>query len=374
MAIRKRSWKKPNGETGEAWVVDYQSNGKRHIKTFQTKREAVAFRDKTGVEVRHGHHVADSVSITVAEAGAVWIGACELGRGDNPPCERATLANYKAYLKHHIAPAIGTAKLSQLTRANVASFRDHLLKKLSRSLAKKVFICFHGILSEAELRGYVGSNVAANVKIGHMGRHKEPVAIPTRAEAKSIMDTLHKLATNKFGRRWRVLFATAIHSGFRASELRGLPWDAVNLKAGTITVKQRADRYCVIGPPKSVAGRRTICIPSFLVTMLREWKLECAPGPFVFGNSKGKVQTLSDIHTGGWNPLQKAAKISRLNFHSLRHFRASMLIADGANPKEVMVEMGHANIAMTFDLYGHLFQDDAAHTRRAERAERLAII
>ena len=135
-----------------------------------------------------------------------------------------------------------------------------------------------------------------------------------------------------------------------------------------------SDRYCVIGPPKSVAGRRTICIPSFLVTMLREWKLECAPGPFVFGNSKGKVQTLSDIHTGGWNPLQKAAKISRLNFHSLRHFRASMLIADGANPKEVMVEMGHSSIAMTYDLYGHLFTDDAAHTRRAERAERLAII
>ena len=300
MAIRKRSWKKPNGETGEAWVVDYQANGKRHIKTFKTKKEATAFRDATGVEVRQGRHVADSVSITVAEAGAVWIKACELGRGDNTPCERATLANYKAYLKHHIVPAIGKVKLNQLTRGNVAAFRDHLLTKLSRSLAKKVFICFGGILSEAELRGYVGSNVAANVKIGNMGRHKEPVVIPSKAEVKSIMDTLHKLATNKFGRRWRVLFATAIHSGFRASELRGLPWDALNLKAGTITVKQRADRYCVIGPPKSVAGRRTICIPSFLVTMLREWKLECAPGPFVFGNSKGKVQTLSDIHTGGW--------------------------------------------------------------------------
>ena len=100
--------------------------------------------------------------------------------------------------------------------------------------------------------------------------------------------------------------------------------------------------------------------------MLREWKMECAPGPFVFGNSKGKIQTLSDIHTGGWNPLQKAAKIvtpdgePRLNFHCLRHFRASMLIADGANPKEVMVEMGHSNIAMTYDLYGHLFTDDDA--------------
>jgi hypothetical protein len=49
-----------------------------------------------------------------------------------------------------------------------------------------------------------------------------------------------------------------------------------------------------------------------------------------------------------------------------------MLIKDGANPKEVMVEMGHSNIAMTYDLYGHLFTDEDADTRRAERAERLA--
>ena len=92
----------------------------------------------------------------------------------------------------------------------------------------------------------------------------------------------------------------------------------------------------------------------------------------------GTVQLLSDIHTTGWRPLQVAAKITkadgspRLNFHCLRHFRASMLIEDGANPKEVMVEMGHSNIAMTYDLYGHLFTDEDADTRRAERAERLA--
>jgi integrase len=63
---------------------------------------------------------------------------------------------------------------------------------------------------------------------------------------------------------------------------------------------------------------------------------------------------------------------SRFNVHCLRHFRASLLIEDGANPKEVMVEMGHSNIAMTYDQYGHLFTDADADSRRAERAERLA--
>ena len=87
MAVRKRTWTKPNGEIGKSWVADYKSNGKRHIKTFPTRKQAVAFRNKTGVEISEGRHVADSVSITVAEAAEIWIKAVELGRGDNPPAE-----------------------------------------------------------------------------------------------------------------------------------------------------------------------------------------------------------------------------------------------------------------------------------------------
>ena len=62
----------------------------------------------------------------------------------------------------------------------------------------------------------------------------------------------------------------------------------------------------------------------------------------------------------------------KYNLHSLRHFRASLLIADGANPNEVQAEMGHSTITVTYDLYGHLFKDDAADKLRRDRAERLA--
>ena len=279
MAVRKRTWTKPNGETGEAWVVDYKSSGKRHLKTFPTRKEAVAFSNKAGVEISEGRHVADSVSITVAEAAAIWIKAVELGRGDNPPAEYGTLRPYRSNLKHHILPAMGKLRLNQLTRANVATFRDHLLAKLSRAMAKKVLTSFKGILSEAEARGYVVGNVAKSVKIGGKGRHKEPIAIPSKADVKAIMAKLDEWATDKTWRRWRALIATAIYTGLRASEIRGLPWDAVDLKAGTITVKQRADERGVIGSPKTLSSRRTISIPSFLVTMLRAMEDRIQPWP-----------------------------------------------------------------------------------------------
>ena len=99
--------------------------------------------------------------------------------------------------------------------------------------------------------------------------------------------------------------AGSVQANFAAC--RGMPY----LKAGTITVKQRADERGVIGPPKTVASRRTISISSFLVTMLRQWKIECTPGPLVFGNSRGHVQTLSDIHERAWRPLQRAVRITK---------------------------------------------------------------
>jgi integrase len=372
MSVHKRRWKSPSGKIKEAWVADYMAGGKRHIKTFATAREAKAY-------VPPAEGIPTPESLFVYQAAEIWIQAVTHGRKDNGPAEYSTLRQYKSHLKHHILPAIGDKKLSQLTKVDVAAFRDHLLTKLSRPMAKKVLTSFKGILSEAESRGLIPTNIASSSTIGAKGRHKKHIEIPSKAEIRAILAELDKRATDYSGRRWRALFAVAIYSGFRSSEIRGLMWDAVDLKAGNLTVKQRADERGVIGPIKNASSLRTISIPAFLVTMLRNWKIECPPGQLVFPNTRGNVQSNADIHQRGWHPVQIAARVTKangkpkLNFHCLRHFRASLLIEDGANPKEVMAEMGHANIAMTYDLYGHLFTDEDADKRRKERAERLAV-
>jgi integrase len=169
------------------------------------------------------------------------------------------------------------------------------------------------------------------------------------------------------------MVATAIHTGIRASELRGLPWSSVDLKHGKIKIVQRADENGVIGKTKSKAGKRTINIPGDLVQILREWKLESVGHGLVFPTSSGKPESLPNIYNRCWKPLLEAARMpGRYNWHSLRHFHASLLIDDGANPKEVQVELGHASIKITYDIYGTLFRDEAADKSRKERADRLA--
>lgn len=406
MAIRKRRWKTSKGEPREAWQLDYvDQHGERQRKNFEKKADAVAYETTVRVQVRDGTHVPPSRDVTLKDAADIWIDAVKVGRGDKPPAERSTVRQYEYHRDTYLDPMLGTVKLGQLNQARVMAFRDELLSKLSRPLAKKVLASLKGILSEAQDRGLVATNYAAKVKIGNATRDDEGAAdVPAIADIKAILAKLDELATSngtpigqitaKAWNRRRVLLCTAIHTGMRASELRGLAWDAIDLGNGVIHVRQRADEWGVIGSPKSKAGRRSIPVPPSLVSMLREWKLACPPGDLVFPSDEGRPQSLSNIYNRAWKPIQLAAGVCdpvkgddgkvkrdkdgkpvmapRYNFHGLRHFHAAMLIADGANPKEVQVEMGHSSIQVTFDVYGSLFKDEDSERRQKARAGRLA--
>jgi integrase len=80
----------------------------------------------------------------------------------------------------------------------------------------------------------------------------------------------------------------------------------------------------------------------------------------------------------------KAAKLKRLTLHECRHTFASLMIAAGVNAKALSTFMGHANISITLDRYGHLMPGSeaeaaqlldtylAAQRERAEHAARAA--
>jgi integrase len=57
--------------------------------------------------------------------------------------------------------------------------------------------------------------------------------------------------------------------------------------------------------------------------------------------------------------------LERIGLHEARHTFASLMIAAGVNAKALSTIMGHATIAFTFDVYGHLMPggEDEARER-----------
>src|SRR5262245_29939136 len=110
MSVRSRRWRSPAGEMKSAWVADYfDQHGDRHLKTFAKKRDADAYHAQVAIDVRAGTHTADSGSISVAQAGELWL-QDRTAAGLEP----TTLVAYRIYVTRHITPGIGAAKLSQL--------------------------------------------------------------------------------------------------------------------------------------------------------------------------------------------------------------------------------------------------------------------
>jgi integrase len=376
MAVWKRKWKTSLGEEREAWVIEYRDgNGRRHLETFPRKKDADARHAEVKVDVRAGVHVATSQSVTVREAAESWITAGQAAR-----LERSTIKQYREHVDQHIVPLLGRVKLSALSVPAIRKFEDKLREEgRSPAMVRKVMGSLSSILADAQEQGLAARNVVRDLRRNRRrgkerhaerrqkGKLKVGVDIPTPDEIRTL------LASAKG--RWRPVLVTAVFTGLRASELRGLRWSDVNLKAQELHVRQRADRFNELGRPKSHAGERTVPFPKELANMLREWKLACpkGEGDLVFPNGIGKVESLANIINRGLIPAQLEAGIvgadNRAKYtgmHALRHFFASWCIIRtkdgglGLPPKNVQERLGHAGITITLDRYGHLFKGDDA--------------
>lgn len=369
-SVRKREWTNRDGTKTVKWLVDYKDQfGKRRFRNFNLKREADAWIVGAAWEVATGVHTADSQTITVAEACEMWIRTAEANDR-----ERGTIQQYRQLADLHIKPLIGAEKLSRLTRPKAEAFRDELLKTRSKAMTGKAVRALSSVLREAMRHGVLSQNVASDVKVTRSSRERSKVVIPTMAELRSLL--------GKAGDDFRPFLMTALMTGLRSSELRGLPWSDINLQLGTITVSQRADKYCQVGPPKSAAGYRTIPIGSALIALLEEWKPRCPKGEkdLVFPNSVGGVQDYAHLLRRNFFPLQIAAGVcvpqlvagrprlddagrtimkARYGLHALRHAAASAWIKQRIDLKRLQTWIGHENIQLTLDTYGHLIEDAA---------------
>jgi len=445
--VKPRSWTGADGKLHKAWRVSYtDAQGKRHKPQFATKREADEFRDKAVGEVRSGTHTPDSQSITLEKAGESWLKQRELDG-----IEETSLASYRSRFNLHLKPrAIASEKLSRITRPMVVALKKELQTDLSAAMARKVMTTLKMIMNHAIDEGTVAVNVAGTVKFRKPPR-PEPVVIPTKEDLEKLIggsallpDDLRLYATlppakertelAQAGKsrlmeaiaaearprkralliqiaRTHAMVVTAIWTGLRASEARGLRWDNVNFSTKTITVVERADIFGKIGAPKSKTSVRNIPMSPLVLAALTEWRKICPSGQdnLVFPNPDGKNASHTNFVKREWYELQEALgwvmpsgrfrqtlkKIdggvtvaeevlnkdgkrieileTRYNWHTLRHAFASLCCEMGFPPKKIQGLMGHATISITMDLYSHLWPSEDDDHARFEKAQTAVI-
>jgi integrase len=401
-SIKRRAWTTSKGERREAWVVRYaDQDGTWRLKTFERQKDAKEWLPAIQVEVKTGQHVPDSKAPTVAAAAGAWI---EQGEVDG--LESSTMRQRRLHIDRHIVPLLGAD--TKLVRADLAAFRNDLLRSCSKPMAKKIMTSFKAILKQAKL-AHLAANIDPIEKKGQAKRHKKPlkvgVDIPTAPEVKALIEA------TAGDPKARALACLAGFAGLRASEMRGLAWPNVKLDQHKVTVEERADENCDIGSPKSGAAHREIGLNATTVEALRAWKLAQPPivtkdddgkeirrpRTLVFGTASDRPDRLPNIHRRLIGPAMVKAGVAlqvldgsgkpvvdkdgkpvmrpkyKKPLHCLRHFAiSSWLRTCGGDFKAVQVRAGHATLALTLDTYGHLLDNAGEHDQMAA-AEKLVL-
>lgn len=314
-------------------------------------------------EVQHGTHTPASQSKTIAEIADDWL----VEKESVDQIERSTLKSYRNHVNGYIKPFFGTLKLSELTTPRVAKFKVHLSRKCrTLTMARMVLSSFKALIAFAKVSGAISSNPTLEVKFGiDKKRDKPQIEVGKDVPSKSEIQAIIESATG----RWRPLLITAIFTGMRSSELRGLRWSDVNWESRYISVTQRADEFGEIGSPKSKKGRRQIPMSKMVVNALKEWKLRCPKSvlDLVFPNGAGNIEYHTNIVHRGFGELQdKLGMVDehgkpKYGMHALRHFCASHWLDLGVKPMQVQEWLGHSSYNVTMNVYGHLFPKEDHH-------------
>lgn len=291
-----------------------------------------------------------------------------------------TLMGYEGYIRNNIVPQLGRYRLDRLTPEHLEAFYAGLRAK---GLSGSTVLHHHRVLSRsltvAVQRGHVSRNVAKLVDAPSVKRAE--VLPLTTEEAQAV---LRAAADGHNAARWTVALAL----GLRQGEVLGTQWSDLDLEAGTWTVRRQLQRQSyrhgcggactadkprdcprrtgghVFTEPKSDKGRRTLMIPSQLVTTLRaqrQAQLEerLVHGPLwqdfdlVFAQPNGRpIDQRRDWQA--WKDLLRSAGVRDARLHDARHTAATLLLEQGVDVRVVMEILGHSQIALTMNTYQHV--------------------
>lgn len=282
--------------------------------------------------------------------------------------DEVTFQGYELIAKSQVLPYFDESriKLKDVTTKVLQVYFDDRIKKgrrdgkgnLSAESLRRYKNVINQTLNEAVKNGLILSNPCQFVELPK-SEHREPTFYNA--------DELKELFTAIKGDPLAPVIQIAALYGLRRSEVLGLKWDSIDFEANRLTIKHTVSKVTKAvekDKTKNKASHRSFA----LTAEVRKW-LQAAKdaelnnrricgaayirNDYVFKWPDGNPFT-PDYVTKHFAKLLKKHNLPKIRFHDLRHSCASMLLSQGFTLKDVQEYLGHADIKMTANIYGHL--------------------
>ncbi|AAT87939.1 DNA integration/recombination/invertion protein [Streptococcus pyogenes MGAS10394] len=269
-------------------------------------------------------------------------------------------------LNRHIMPTLGNMKVDKITASDIQMLINRLSKYYVNYTAVRSVI--RKVLQQGVLLGLIDYNSARDIILPRKQPNaKKKVKFIDPSDLKSFLEHLETSQHKRYNLYFdAVLYQLLLSTGLRIGEACALEWGDIDLENGTIAINKTYNKNLkFLSTAKTQSGNRVISVDKKTLRSLKLYQMRqrqlfnevgARVSEVVFATPTRKYFNAS-VRQSALDTRCKEAGIERFTFHAFRHTHASLLLNAGISYKELQYRLGHANISMTLDTYGHLSKD-----------------
>jgi integrase len=341
----------------DRWVIDfYDQHGKRQrlaLPDGTTKGQAKEELRAVEEMVAKGAFLPVKKTPLFSEVANEWI------EHKRTRLRETTWEVYEGHIRNHFYD-LDRLKINRVAIATVETFiTDRQAQGMNIGTLRKILVSLGQILSYAVRHKYIEHNPLREAERPRGGQSQFQEGEAMDLEGMKILIPSHITAFLEKVKepKYRILFMMAIFTGARQGELLGLKWSDVDWENRQIYIQRTFNKRRFF-PPKTKTSNRKIDLGPTVLTELKKWKLACPQNEIdlVFPNEAGEPINYSNMVRRHFLPALKAAGLTRIRFHDLRHTNVSLRLEEDQKIKYIQVQLGHSSPTVTLNVYAHLMK------------------
>lgn len=295
-----------------------------------------------------------------------------------PELKEYTAVQYKDIYEKRLKAHFGNMRIKNITALDVRQWLTELEKsntegKLKDNSKGVYFRTLSAMLGVAVRWEIIDDNPCRRVKTPRSKQSQvKALQIEDVNKLLSNIDSYNNSSTNKFNHSENklqsvILIYIILYTGIREGEAAGLKWSDIDFDNRIMHVEREVvyipKQGIRVTPPKSINSIRDVYIPEVLCGKLKKYKTyqnKIIKERDDLYNDEGYIITQFDGSPVHASSIRKSIKrvseycgVPYVTVHGLRHTYASLLIANGTDPRTAAAQLGHSTPSLTMNTYAN---------------------
>ena len=317
--------------------VDWTGKKKQKLKRgFRTKKEALEY------EAEYKRKASADMDMELGSFVEIYF------EDKKNELKQNSIRNKKYMIATHIIPYFGNKKMNEILPADIIQWQNIIQEKeLSQTYQRMLQNQITALFNHAQKIYNLQNNPCKKVK--KMGKSDaEKMEFWTKEEYEQFISVIEPGTDNYL--MAELLFWT----GMREGEMLALTPKDIDLNENQIYINKtyyRSERKDIITTPKTDNSVRRISIPDFLKEEIQDYMSQFYGMPEDRRLFPIVARTLQKRMKG----LMEKAGVKKIRIHDFRHSHVAYLINQGVQPLIIKERLGHKDIKITMNTYGHLY-------------------